>query len=109
MSDQRSTILVGTDGSTPSDRAIGWAADEAARYGKILRILHVVETSTLDLPGHTTDGISGGSSSRETKSCGTGSPSPCNGNPASRSRPCSSMTATCRPGCDGTPARPSRS
>ncbi|MCP9948989.1 universal stress protein [Actinomadura madurae] len=60
MSDQRSTILVGTDGSTPSDRAIGWAADEAARYGKILRILHVVETSTLDLPGHTTDGISEG-------------------------------------------------
>ncbi|URN00906.1 universal stress protein [Actinomadura madurae] len=58
MSTQRRTILLGADGSAPSDRAIGWAADEAARTGKALLILHVVETATLDLPGRTTDGIS---------------------------------------------------
>ncbi|TMQ86643.1 universal stress protein [Actinomadura soli] len=58
MSTQRATILVGADGSAPSDRAIGWAADEAARSGKSLRILHIVETANLDIPGHTTDGIS---------------------------------------------------
>ncbi|MFI0411735.1 universal stress protein [Actinomadura sp. 3N508] len=58
MSTQRTTILVGADGSAPSDHAITWAADEAARTGKSLRILHIVETTTLDIPGHTTDGIS---------------------------------------------------
>ncbi|RFS83537.1 universal stress protein [Actinomadura spongiicola] len=57
MSTQRATVIVGADGSTPSDRAIAWAADEAARTGQTLRILHVVETTTLDVPGHTTDGI----------------------------------------------------
>ncbi|TYK52446.1 universal stress protein [Actinomadura decatromicini] len=58
MSTQRTTILAGADGSTSSDHAIGWAADEAARTATTLRILHVVETATLDGPGHTTDGIS---------------------------------------------------
>ncbi|MEU8801069.1 universal stress protein [Spirillospora sp. NPDC048819] len=57
MSTQRTTVLVGVDGSASSGRAIGWAADEAALSGKTLRILHVVETPALDIPGHTTDGI----------------------------------------------------
>lgn len=58
MSTQRATILAGVDGSAPSDHAIDWAADEAARFGKTLSLVHVVETATLDIPGRTTDGIS---------------------------------------------------
>ncbi|MFA1542688.1 universal stress protein [Actinomadura monticuli] len=58
MSTQRSMILAGADGSAPSDHAIDWAADEAARFGKTLALVHVVETATLDIPGHTTDVIS---------------------------------------------------
>ncbi|NYD45027.1 nucleotide-binding universal stress UspA family protein [Actinomadura luteofluorescens] len=53
MSTERTAILVGTDGSTPSDRAIGWAAGEAARLGKELHILHVLETPTKTAPGNT--------------------------------------------------------
>ncbi|MEV3924208.1 universal stress protein [Actinomadura coerulea] len=53
MSTQRTAILVGTDGSAHSDRAIGWAADEAARLGKELHILHVLETPTKTAPGDT--------------------------------------------------------
>ncbi|MEU4822085.1 universal stress protein [Actinomadura sp. NPDC023710] len=53
MSTQRTAILVGTDGSAPSDRAIGWAADEAARLGGELHILHVLETPTKPTPGGT--------------------------------------------------------
>ncbi|NKZ08052.1 universal stress protein [Actinomadura latina] len=58
MSTQRAIILAGADGSAPSDHAIDWAADEAARLGKALGLVHVVETATLDIPGHTTDVIS---------------------------------------------------
>ncbi|MEV4678377.1 MULTISPECIES: universal stress protein [Actinomadura] len=58
MSAQRTTVLVGVDGSSASDHAITWAADEAARFGKSLNLVHVVESATLDLPGRTTDGIS---------------------------------------------------
>ncbi|WP_067461215.1 universal stress protein [Actinomadura macra] len=43
MSTKRTAIIVGTDGSGQSDRAIAWAADEAARNGGSLRVLHVVE------------------------------------------------------------------
>ncbi|XRQ06619.1 universal stress protein [Actinomadura welshii] len=57
MSTERRTILVGADGSAPSDLAVAWAADEAARTGGELRIVHVVETAMLDVPGRTTDGI----------------------------------------------------
>ncbi|QKW37017.1 universal stress protein [Actinomadura sp. NAK00032] len=58
MSTLRTTVLVGVDGSPASDHAIAWAAAEAARLGKSLNLVHVVETATLDLPGRTTDGIS---------------------------------------------------
>ncbi|MEU5994931.1 universal stress protein [Spirillospora sp. NPDC047418] len=58
MSTPRTKVLVGIDGSAASDRAVAWAADEAARFGKALNLVHVVETATLDIPGHTTDGIS---------------------------------------------------
>ncbi|MER7542919.1 universal stress protein [Actinomadura sp.] len=58
MSAERATVLAGIDGSAASDHAITWAADEAARFGKDLNLVHVVETATLDLPGRTTDGIS---------------------------------------------------
>ncbi|MUN39638.1 universal stress protein [Actinomadura litoris] len=44
MSERRTAILVGTDGSARSERAIAWAADEAARSGRELRILHVLKT-----------------------------------------------------------------
>ncbi|TDB99272.1 universal stress protein [Actinomadura sp. 7K534] len=57
MSTERRTILVGADGSAPSDLAVIWAADEAARTGRSLRLVHVVETAMLDVPGRTTDGI----------------------------------------------------
>lgn len=53
MSTQRTAILVGIDGSTSSDHAVGWAADEAARFGKELHILHVLETPTKTAPGNT--------------------------------------------------------
>lgn len=53
MSTRRAAVLVGTDGSPSSDRAIGWAADEAARSGRELRILHVLETPTKTAPGKT--------------------------------------------------------
>ncbi|WP_165950185.1 universal stress protein [Actinomadura sp. GC306] len=57
MATERRTILVGADGSAPSDLAVAWAADEAARTGRSLRLVHVVETAMLDVPGRTTDGI----------------------------------------------------
>ncbi|WP_141576788.1 universal stress protein [Actinomadura sp. WMMA1423] len=53
MSTKRTAILVGTDGSASSDRAICWAADEAARLGKELHVLHVLETPTKTAPGNT--------------------------------------------------------
>ncbi|MEU8344839.1 universal stress protein [Spirillospora sp. NPDC048832] len=58
MSTRRTTVLAGIDGSPASDHAIDWAADEATRFGKVLSLVHVVETATLDVPGRTTDGIS---------------------------------------------------
>ncbi|GGV40758.1 universal stress protein [Actinomadura cremea] len=36
-------IVVGTDGSEGADRAVDWAADEAARRGRPLHIVHAVE------------------------------------------------------------------
>ncbi|GAA1640056.1 hypothetical protein GCM10009733_041450 [Nonomuraea maheshkhaliensis] len=38
-------IIVGVDGSAPSRAAVEWAADDAARMGLPLRIVHVMDTS----------------------------------------------------------------
>ncbi|MFF4235329.1 universal stress protein [Actinomadura geliboluensis] len=43
-------IVVGADGSVPSERAVAWAADEAARYGRDLRIVHAIEKWPFDIP-----------------------------------------------------------
>ncbi|MEU8344866.1 universal stress protein [Spirillospora sp. NPDC048832] len=43
-------IIVGADGSVPSEHAVAWAADEAARYGRELRIVHAIEKWPFDVP-----------------------------------------------------------
>jgi len=43
-------VIVGTDGSPASHAAVSWAADEALREGRPLRIVHVQEPWTLGLP-----------------------------------------------------------
>lgn len=43
-------IIVGADGSVPSERAVAWAAEDAARYGRGLEIVHVVERWPFDVP-----------------------------------------------------------
>ncbi|MFA1547928.1 universal stress protein [Actinomadura chokoriensis] len=45
-----SPIVVGADGSVPSERAVEWAADEAARHGRDLRIVHAIEKWPFDVP-----------------------------------------------------------
>ncbi|MGW2309336.1 universal stress protein [Actinomadura luteofluorescens] len=49
-------IIVGADGSVPSERAVAWAADEAARCGRPLKILHAVERWGFDVPLNTAPG-----------------------------------------------------
>jgi nucleotide-binding universal stress UspA family protein len=49
-------IIVGADGSVPSERAVAWAADEAARHGLPLRIVHAVEEWPFDVPLTTATG-----------------------------------------------------
>ncbi|MFG2088536.1 MULTISPECIES: universal stress protein [unclassified Spirillospora] len=49
-------IVVGADGSAPSERAVAWAADEAARYGRDLMIVHAVERWPFDVPLNTAPG-----------------------------------------------------
>lgn len=49
-------IIVGADGSAPSERAVAWAADEAARYGRGLGIVHAVEKWGFDVPLNTAPG-----------------------------------------------------
>jgi len=49
-------VLVGTDGSPQADRAVEWAAAEAARRGRALRIVHgfiwpLLRVSTAPVPG----------------------------------------------------------
>ncbi|SHN75964.1 universal stress protein [Cryptosporangium aurantiacum] len=49
-------VLVGTDGSAQSDRAVEWAAAEAVRRGRPLRIVHgfiwpLLHVSTAPVPG----------------------------------------------------------
>lgn len=43
-------VIVGTDGSPASHAAVAWAADEALRQGRPLRVVHVQEPWTLGLP-----------------------------------------------------------
>lgn len=43
-------VIVGTDGSPASHAAVAWAADEALRESRPLRIVHVQEPWTLGLP-----------------------------------------------------------
>lgn len=44
------TILVGTDGSTNANRAIGHALEQAGQHGATLHGIFVVDTSRLDDP-----------------------------------------------------------
>ncbi|WP_051301426.1 universal stress protein [Actinomadura rifamycini] len=46
-------IVVGVDGSRPSDRAVEWAADRAVRTGRALRLIFVSEVWPYDIPFHT--------------------------------------------------------
>ncbi|MEU9836460.1 universal stress protein [Streptosporangium sp. NPDC048047] len=50
-------VLVGTDGSAPARAAVRWAADDAVRRGWALRIVHVCEPWTYDLPLQTPPGF----------------------------------------------------
>lgn len=43
-------VLVGTDGSPPADRAVVWAAAEAALRGRRLHIVHITERWPYDIP-----------------------------------------------------------
>lgn len=43
-------IVVGTDGSAHAEAALVWAADEAARLARPLRIVHAVERWLYDIP-----------------------------------------------------------
>jgi nucleotide-binding universal stress UspA family protein len=56
MPAQREFIVVGADDSAPPNRAIGWAADEAARTGRDLRIVHVVDAPVHGSAEETGDG-----------------------------------------------------
>ncbi|GAT69794.1 universal stress protein UspA [Planomonospora sphaerica] len=50
-------VVVGTDGSPASTAAVAWAAEDAARRGCALRIVHVCEPWTLDIPLDTPPGF----------------------------------------------------
>ncbi|MFI9626036.1 universal stress protein [Streptomyces sp. NPDC052042] len=43
------SVVVGVDGSEPARRAVFWAADEAARRGTLLHIVHGADTDTRSL------------------------------------------------------------
>jgi nucleotide-binding universal stress UspA family protein len=43
-------VAVGTDGSPPAARAVAWAADDSARWGRPLHIVHVAERWVYDIP-----------------------------------------------------------
>jgi nucleotide-binding universal stress UspA family protein len=45
----KNEILVGVDGSAPSDAAVIWAADEAASRGARLNIVHACDMSSMNL------------------------------------------------------------
>lgn len=50
MADDPSPVVVGVDGSDPSRVAMRWAADEAVRLGRPLRIVHAVGPGAWDVP-----------------------------------------------------------
>jgi len=49
--------VVGADGSSPADNAVAWAADDAVRRGCALKIVHVCEPWTGDIPLQTPPGF----------------------------------------------------
>ncbi len=50
MPEHMPPIVVGTDGSRHAEAAVAWAADEAARLRRPLRIVHVAERWLYDIP-----------------------------------------------------------
>ncbi|MFI0411775.1 universal stress protein [Actinomadura sp. 3N508] len=52
-------IIVGADGSVPSGRAVAWAADDAARRRRALKIVHAVERWPYDVPLNVAPGEAG--------------------------------------------------
>ncbi|MBP2703922.1 universal stress protein [Microbispora sp. RL4-1S] len=45
-------VVVGTDGSACAAEAVAWAADDAARRGAPLRVVHVVDRLPYDVPSY---------------------------------------------------------
>jgi nucleotide-binding universal stress UspA family protein len=50
VADELLPIVVGVDGSAPARDALRWAADEAVRRGRSLRIVHAVEPWAYNVP-----------------------------------------------------------
>ncbi|OUC95790.1 universal stress protein [Streptosporangium minutum] len=50
-------VVVGVDGSPSSQAAVEWAADDAVRRGRALRIVHVCEPWVYDIPLQTPPGF----------------------------------------------------
>jgi nucleotide-binding universal stress UspA family protein len=50
-------VVVGADGSPPSQIAVGWAAEDAARRGCDLRIVYVYESERYNVPAQTPPGF----------------------------------------------------
>src|SRR4051794_27232161 len=52
-----SPVVVGVDGSPPAREALRWAAYEAQRLGRPLRIVHAAEPWTYSVPFHPIPGV----------------------------------------------------
>src|SRR5690348_9574471 len=50
LSQMSDPIIVGTDASADADRAVDWAADEAALRRRPLRIVHSLDKARRELP-----------------------------------------------------------
>ncbi|MEU5878662.1 universal stress protein [Spirillospora sp. NPDC047279] len=57
MTENAEPIIVGTDGSPAAERAVSWAAEEAAIAGRPLDVVHVVERRIYDGPASIISGI----------------------------------------------------
>jgi nucleotide-binding universal stress UspA family protein len=55
--DMTTHVVVGADGSSPADNAVEWAAEDAVRRGCALKIVHVCEPWTGDIPLQTPPGF----------------------------------------------------